>query len=354
MKKWLFVCSFILVACSNFGAPKESHGIGSAPQVAPLVENQTLTSIAFASCSHQKAPQPIWSSVLNLKPDLYIGMGDNVYASKTPDLPILEQYRLQASIPEFKKFRSQVPVIGTWDDHDYGLGDGGAKNPKRDEAKAAYLQFFPEDRKKIPDSQLGIQHSFVLGQEPRRLHVILLDTRTYRSDLEPNTNPKTPLDKFLPTRDSSKTLLGEEQWRWLEQELKTKAEVHLLVSSIQVIPEQHGFEKWANFPHERKRLFEMIERSKIKNLVILSGDRHFAEISRVLLAHGPLYEITASSLNRPASIQQEKNSHRIGSLYNKENFGWLQIDWEKQQLHFDIRDIHGTRIRTLRQNIKPL
>ena len=74
-------------------------------------------------------------------------------------------------------------------------------------------------------------------------------------------------------------MLGEDQWRWLAEQLRVPAEVRLLVSSIQVVAEDHGWEKWMNFPHERERLFKLIRETGAEGVIILSGDRHLAELS---------------------------------------------------------------------------
>lgn len=350
MKKFILLLLLATTSCST--GPRKLPELNTV-QTAQVTTEKAPTKIAFASCSHQKNPQPIWETMLDQKPELYIGMGDNVYASKPEDQPILEQYKIQAQVPEFKKFRSQVPVIGVWDDHDFGLNDGGDKNSKHSEAKQAYLQFFPFDAQKIPASQMGVQHAILFGQAPQRINVILLDTRTYRSDLEANPNPKTPLDKFSPTKDKSKTVLGGEQWKWLEKELRRPAEIVLLVSSIQVLPEKHGFEKWANFPHERTRLLNLIKKTKVKNLVILSGDRHLAEVSKLNLpGYGELFEMTASSINRPSGIENEENPLRVGSLYGKENFGLLSINWESKDLAVELKDAEGKKLNEFSLKMK--
>ncbi|MDO6425089.1 alkaline phosphatase D family protein, partial [Saccharophagus degradans] len=68
-----------------------------------------------------------------------------------------------------------------------------------------------------------------------------------------------------------RTILGEEQWNWLNLELKNStANFNVVMSSIQVIPAEHPYEKWGNFPNERERLFGVIAGSKAKNVIILS------------------------------------------------------------------------------------
>jgi len=79
--------------------------------------------------------------------------------------------------------------------------------------------------------------------------------------------------------------------------LKTSpAKVNLIVSGIQFLPTQHAYEKWANFPQERERLLNLIAASGAKTPILLSGDRHIAELMKMTDERFPdgIYEITSS------------------------------------------------------------
>ena len=120
------------------------------------------------------------------------------------------------------------------------------------------------------------------------------------------------------------------QWGWLEKELaQSDAALNILCSSVQVISGDHGYDTWGNFPKERRRLLGMIDRVNPKNLVILSGDRHMAELSRMKLPNMSyqLYDFTSSGLTHVRSTEQESNKFRVGDLIVQRNFGLLQIDW---------------------------
>lgn len=351
-KKFLLLFSTLILACSTPSKEQAVVTPAEPVQIAAVDTSKPLQKIAFGSCAHQKKPQPIWTTIAAAGPDLYIGLGDNVYASKPEDQPIAEAYRLQSQVPEFKAFRAKTPVIGVWDDHDFGSNDGGAENPLIGEAKAAYTEFFPADAKMIPADRKGVYHSFVFGESPRKVQIVLLDTRTYRSPLEKNPAPAHPLDIFQATKDTTKTILGEEQWKWLEEELKKPADLRLVVTSIQMLPDEHGFEKWANFPHERARFLDLLKKLNVRNAVLLSGDRHLGEISKEKLPQiGELHEVTASGINRPSNLEGEKNSRRLGRNYLQANFGWAQIDWDKREVHFELRDQQGQRIQGFNQKL---
>ena len=82
--------------------------------------------VAFGSCNRTEVENLFWDDILALKPDLWIWGGDNIYADTDDMEKMREMYRAQRNIPAYRALTSAVPVIGTWDDHDYGLNDGGA------------------------------------------------------------------------------------------------------------------------------------------------------------------------------------------------------------------------------------
>ena len=128
-------------------------------------------------------------------------------------------------------------------------------------------------------------------------------------------------------------MLGPEQWTWLEAQLREPADLRLIVSSIQLVADGHQFEHWGNFPRERKRLFNLIRDTRASGVVLLSGDRHLAEISKLSASDPegpgyPLFDITSSSLNAPSGnftrskvrFSNEINSFRVGLQYFDVNF----------------------------------
>lgn len=304
--------------------------------------NQVIKQVVIGSCMDQNYPQPIWTTLKNQKSiDLFITGGDTVYASVPKDKPIAQMYLKQLQNLDLIEFRKNVPWLGTWDDHDYGVNDGGGEHPEYEEAKKSYLAFLPNSSKVISPQQKGIYHSVIVGNKPQTLQIIVLDTRSFRSPLKPAPSGN-PLKRYLPTVDKNTTLLGAEQWAWLETELQKPANFRLLVSSIQVISEEHGFEKWANFPHERERLLNLIKKNKIKNLLLVSGDRHLSEFSKIKLEKkNYLMDITASGLNKGSQLLNETNKHRIGSAVLEPNYVQLDIDYLKRQVDILVKNTSG-------------
>ncbi|MBA4149973.1 MAG: alkaline phosphatase family protein [Verrucomicrobia bacterium] len=305
--------------------------------------NTVISRIGFGSCAKEDRPQPIWNHVNASNPDLFLLIGDNIYGD-TKDMDVMrKKYAQFDSIPEFAQLRKTVPVLGTWDDHDYGQNDAGNGYPMKKESQQVFLDFFRVPKDSPRREQEGVYHSEIFGPEGKRVQVILLDTRYFRSPLKSADNSGKP---YVANDDPRATILGKKQWSWFEEQLRKPAELRLVVSSIQVVSEDHGSEKWMNFPSERERLFQLIAKTKAAGIVFLSGDRHFAEISMMNAKVGyPIYDFTSSGLNQAAKQWRpfQTNHHRVAGMNFDDNFGLITIDWEKADpiLSLQVHDVEG-------------
>ena len=83
-------------------------------------------SIAFGSCLDQRKAQPIWHSIEKMDPNAFIFLGDNVYGDHpSQNLAYLyEAYDQQET--KLPRWLNTLKIYSIWDDHDYGLNDGGA------------------------------------------------------------------------------------------------------------------------------------------------------------------------------------------------------------------------------------
>lgn len=316
--------ALMLAACT--GTPRT--------QSAPAASAEPLTRIAFGSCSREDLPQPLWMPIVSRNPQLWIWLGDNVYADTGDAAALRRSYQRARANPGYQALLATTPVIGTWDDHDYGLNDGGKEWRGKDVAQQALLDFLDEPADSPRRRRAGVYQSYTYGPPGRQVKVILLDTRYHRDRYHRTELPVNP------TGD----VLGEEQWAWLERELtNSTAQVHLIGSSIQVVAQEHRFEKWANFPAARERLFRLIGQTGAPGVVFISGDRHIAEISRIegTAAGYPIYDVTSSGLTHTwQEPREEANRHRVDDLVIALNFGMLEIDWNARPatLRFTIVD----------------
>jgi alkaline phosphatase D len=334
------------------------------PCGASATAEEPLQRIAFGSCSHQGKPQPIWKAINAERPQLFMMLGDNVYGD-TEDMALLaEKYRLLGDIEGFQQLRAQTPVIAIWDDHDYGENDAGREYPQKQVSRKLMLDFFgePEDSPRRERAD-GIYTSYMYGPQGKRVHVILPDLRWNRDEIL-SVNPvtyqlqKSPknLGPYLPHTNTDKTMLGEAQWQWLEAELQRPAEIKIIASSLQLLPEFTGWESWANFPHERERLFQLIDRHKVNGVMVVSGDTHWGELSQVEDAVAyPLLELTSSGLTETWK-KVSPNKHRVGQAYNNANYGLIDIDWAQPdpEVAINLKDTAGKVILSRKLKLSDL
>ena len=298
----------------------------------PPMNSPSISRITFGSCAHQDRPQPVWKAILRENPELFIFLGDNIYA----DTPLREvmaaKYAKLKLQPEFSKLLAKVPLVGTWDDHDYGQNDAGVEFASKDDAQSEFLDFFGVAKDSPRRTRKGVYESWTFGAGDKCIQVILLDTRYHRSPIK--KGPRVPnKGNYLPNMDSEATVLGKEQWNWLEKKLREPATLRIIGSSIQVVSEDHGWEKWMNFPLERERLYNLVRGTKADGVVFLSGDRHLGEISVMDADWGyPVIDITSSGLNQANTNwrREEPNRHRFAAMPWENNYGMVEVDWHSK------------------------
>lgn len=310
--KALFAAFFIVMSLSSVAQP-----LLYPPDTIALEHTKDNSiRVAFGSCFKQSKPSTIFYGISNQSPDLWIWLGDNIYGDSENIDTLQSKYNQvkSDSAYQFLIQKGTLPVIGTWDDHDYGRNDAGKEWPIKKESAQLALDFL-----EVPNNSPRRKHEGIYGAyyvewntketaEKSSILFVMLDTRYFRDSLG----------------DRKGTVLGEEQWKWLKSTLKASQKSHIVIcSSIQVIPNDHQWERWGNFPKERMRLFKLLKKHA-PNAIILSGDRHRAEYSRYHDKQLNLLEITSSSLNAPGSCVDEQNQHRAGDVVcGMPNFGML-------------------------------
>ena len=344
MPKWILTVGTLAVLLSgpSMAIGQQVEGNSEVKPISSVTE--VPRRIAFGSCAHQDKPQPVLERVVEQQPDLFIYLGDNIYGDSR-DMDVLRgKYAKLAAKPEFQTLRKNVAVLSIWDDHDYGENDAGKEYPFYKESRQIFLEFWrvPEDSpRRAHDGIYGV-HFF--RSEGHTVQVLLLDTRSFRSPLKKNTVLEAVGGKFKndyqPDSDPSKTILGETQWMWLEEQFRTPADLRVIASSIQFGHEYNGYESWTNLPLEQERLVETIRRTKAAGVVLLSGDVHWGEISRRdFPGLYPLYDVTASGITEDW-YKIEPNQYRQGDAVPENHFGMIEVDWQTKSPTISMKIIN--------------
>jgi alkaline phosphatase D len=340
-------------------------GAAAAPTMAGIPASdphpalgRTLTRIGFGSCSKEYKPQPIWDAILASRFDLFMFLGDNVYGD-TRDMSVMRaKYAQFAADPGFARLRSTTPVVAVWDDHDFGENDAGADYPFKEESRQIFFEFWGEPAGSPRRDRDGIYASYVFGPPGKRVQVILPDLRYNRTPILTLDLAGADYDEWAKTKetagqlvpgpyarnpDREATMLGERQWQWLERQFEVPAELRLIASSLQVLADFPGWEAWVNYARDHQRLIDLIRRKDAKGVVFLSGDTHYAEMSKLdVNVPYTLWDLTSSGITEVWPVVPP-NSNRVSEVLREANFGSIEIDWQgaRTGLTLSILDVAG-------------
>lgn len=308
-------------------------------------------TIAFGSCGHQQHELPIFNLIAEHRPDLFVFLGDNIYGD-TYDLDTLKaKYRQLGEKTSYQNLKKHTNILATWDDHDFGWNDIGRHYPHKEASKAIFLDFFEEPPTSERWQHGGIYTDYYFQLGKMTLQLILLDNRTFRDDLKPFQKTSEQDRRYFYDLDyapytateTDSTLLGEAQWKWLETTLQKPADIRIIGTGTQFGIEYNGYEAWANFPHEQQRMLELIKSTGANGVFFISGDVHYAELSK--LAYPglyPVYDFTSSGLSSTWHFATP-NAARIEGPVMDNHFGKISIHWRKKPvtIQFEVFDIHN-------------
>jgi alkaline phosphatase D len=215
----------------------------------------------------------------------------------------------------------------------------GAKMPQKQERRELFWKFlgYNEKQQSSPWTYDGMYHR--VDVENGRVRILVLDTRWFREEhcipsvahLVPMGNAIACMTRWLTSglllhriawlwgRDGCQNnqVLGEEQWKWLEDELmspslngKDTPELFIVASSVQIWSTNPAMEGWGHFPSEQEKMWNLLRKYYARGrnnegksttsvpVVFLSGDVHHAEIS----GQQGYFEITSSGLSKYSDV----------------------------------------------------
>ncbi len=264
----------------------------------------------------------IYGSMAKEKADFMIWLGDNLYF-REPDwnsrTGILHRYTHDRSIPELQEFLASTHHYAIWDDHDYGPNNSDRSFWNKNRTLEAFKYFWANPSYGVGDLQGAITFFQFADAD-----FYLLDNRTYR----------TP-DRL---NEPDKTQLGEDQLQWLFDNLvSTPSTFKFIVMGGQFLTTSGMYEAYTNygFHAERQKIIDFIYKYDIKNVIFLTGDVHFSEIS-ILAEEGKpnILDITSSPLNSGVNTNgiNQPNTLRVpGSVIMERNYTQLEISGPEKE-----------------------
>lgn len=199
----------------------------------------------------------------------------------------------------YQNLRISTRIIGIWDDHDYGMGDGDSTNPAKDEMKKLYLDFIDESMdspRQTPNRGLWISHYLDTDKQAK---LILLDGHYDRVGEDD---------------------LGPEQRKWLHDEImgEQDSQIFIIANGYPLVDDlllsgdkfskftRHQIFKLVNMKRHQNGL-PVSDKSKKNSFFIgISGEVHFGMISQRGFLETPgrkddFYDLTSSGLSHHLS-----------------------------------------------------
>lgn len=277
-----------------------------------ILANAEGDSFAVVSCSDDRYPEQkeMWESLSRQEPEWILAIGDNSYADSerkkgekyvSPEV-VWRRYAETRNRLQIFRQKKLIPMVALWDDHDFGMNNGGRYYPFRNEVKKVFQAFYPQaDQGEGFQVGPGVSSLWKIG--PHSFY--LLDARSFRSEGGPspaclkNRTHSLCKDQSIevPKEDIH---LGTDQEIWLLNALREDQNSQLwLAKGDQWLGAYQPFESFdARHPKSFSRTMKMIK-SAGKQVVLLSGDRHSSEVTRVpsqLLGYDT-YEIVSSPIH---------------------------------------------------------
>lgn len=282
-------------------------------------------------------PTAIFDAIVDRKPDAMIWLGDNTYLREGDvgsRAGIFKRYAHTRAWTGSQRLFATVPNYAIWDDHDYGPNDADYTYALKHDARDAFMAYWPNPSFGI-EPHKGITSTFDVAD----VQVFLMDDRWYRT---PNARTDIP-----------RRILGEQQLQWLNDALaSSKATFKVVAIGSQVLSDNMKREGFAWSPEERDTLIAAITRLKISGVMFISGDVHFAELSKLDRPNAyPIYELTSSPLSsgvNTSEIYRTNSRHVEGTKYIGHNFGLITAQGNRGDRSITLRivDAQGTDVWT--------
>jgi alkaline phosphatase D len=343
----------------------------SSFQTFPQDKNYNF-SFGFGSCQRNVPDPKIFPVLGNDTLRFFFQLGDWTYPDTTEKkygyqfnekMDLIEksyQAKYSNNHPFVSEVLSQIPIVYTYDDHDFAANDSHGNVAAKENSIWAYKTFFPHYELKNPDN--GIWQSFTFGD----VEFFVLDLRAQRN---PGENAFDKQREFNPPLGHSilagYDISGVDQKEWFLNSLKNStAKWKVIVSSVLFNPaygrinevdsitenlKSSSVDKWAGYPEDINALLNTINSNHVKNVFIISGDTHSSFIDDG--ENSIIPEIGASNLdirnskrgeelkkfginiwNRGTYVEDGYTYGKVSFFFEDEEYALLEIVNERKEV----------------------
>lgn len=254
----------------------------------------------------------IFRHMTKAKSDFMVWLGDNIYYIvkdyKSYDNMFRRQLNIRESFKSLQTFLATQPNYAIWDDHDYGWNDADKTFPLKDTALKVFRGFWPNTYEStVKETYFTFRYADA--------EFFMTDGRWFRN----------------PPGDTAGDFLGAEQLRWLKNKLlNSDATFKFICMGSQVLNDNEHGESYAHYPKERNDLLNYIVDNNIKGVIFLTGDKHYAELSKRDWRGYTFYDFTSSPLTSVVLPHKwVKSFHNPlsvkGTVIYSKNYGRIKI-----------------------------
>ncbi|MCA0395024.1 MAG: alkaline phosphatase D family protein [Proteobacteria bacterium] len=276
-------------------------------------------AVAFGSCCRIQydADQRIWNTVRALEPDMFLWLGDNIYADSDQPAALTDLYARGRVVPSLEPLLRSVPQLATWDDHDFGYNDSDGLSPFKADALRIFKRFWAN-----PSYGQANDPGVYCRQHYGGVDFFILDGRYHRDPTEAPDN-------------AHKTMLGGAQKAWLKRELKastTPFKILAIGGGWSSAENEKGGDSWAVYMAERNEIFDFIRDQGITGVVCISGDSHMGELNCIPWSHRGGYDIYDFCSSPLAQMPAAKHTRQVPEVRVRDvwtrtvNVGCMRFD----------------------------
>lgn len=326
--KWIY--SILMVFCA-FQVNAQLPSIKRMP----IDSVATFSKIAFGSFNSEKSAQEVWTSIVEIKPHLFISMGDIISGNNKSIDEVYAKYTKQLDKKFYRWFLERIPQLSVWNTNESQLSNS---NVSLDKLRKANLEFYGLDSSLLPASN-GLYYTKEIQQKGKSIQFYMLDVHSFR------------------TKDN---VLGEKQMQWLRKEVEnSEAAAHILVSGFPFFLTSKKSLSWAeNYATSFQQLKDFMKLFSDKSFLLMSGGARGAVLSKNTISEltYPVYEINSSALNVAGkSRKKTKGKSLEETFYVGRNFGLMTIKWsDPMQFTFEIFDIQSFNVREIKIYLEDL
>lgn len=296
--------------------------------------NKKEYSFLVASCmsdTFNELGDQMWPKVFSHNADLLFLIGDNIYADvfsgvylgghqQVNPSHLWNRYVDHAMTMKLYHMKNLIPVYATWDDHDFGVNDGGRNYPFKKQSKEIFNTFFPRFKNKSYEMGPGVSSRLSLNQ----INFFFMDGRYFRSK----------------KKNKSGVHLGKKQTSWIMS--RVDRPFNWLISGDQFFGSYHPYESFNGEHPVEFASFTQSLKDKNKKYFFLGGDRHLVEVMKIPKQHvgHETMEYTVSGIHTkmyPSSLKRHNNPLRVDGFDGKVNYALFQVSQEDKSLKVDFK-----------------